>query len=61
MVAMTNKTDEQMFAEGFIAGWRSIPNVSPPVPPSIPDYKVRSGKPPYEQGYEEGRAVAGGK
>ena len=59
---MTDKAEERkLFVEGFMAGWRSIPNVSPPVPPSVPDYELPSGQPPYEQGYELGRALAAGK
>jgi hypothetical protein len=59
---MTNKAEERkLFVEGYIAGWRSIPGVWPPTPSDIPEYELPPGKSPYNQGYEQGRAVAGGK
>ncbi len=35
-------TDEErkQFPEGYIAGWRSIFNVSPPMPTGIPECKL---------------------
>jgi hypothetical protein len=58
---MTDKESQRKtFVDGYIAGWRSILGQSA-TPTYIPDYELPPGKPPYEQGYEQGRAVAGGK
>lgn len=51
------------FAEGYFDGWKSIPGAGQP--PAISSYTtsyaVPEGETPYQAGYEQGRAVAGGK
>jgi hypothetical protein len=58
---MTSTHNEnKSFEEGYIDGWRSILGEGAPLP-SIPSYAIPAGKTEYEHGYEQGRAVAGGK
>jgi hypothetical protein len=58
---MTSRRDEnKSFAEGYTDGWKSILGEGAPLPP-IPAYALPVGKTEYEHGYEQGRAVAGGK
>ena len=58
----TNQTasERKSFVEGYIAGWRSIlGHLATPM--SIPIYELLPDKSPYQQGYEQGRAFAGGR
>jgi hypothetical protein len=47
------------FSEGWATGWKSI--CATEEPPPAPDIGVPGGCDPYDYGYEQGRAVAGGK
>jgi hypothetical protein len=57
---MADGDERKSFAEGYIDGWKSILGEGAPLPP-IPAYALPIGKTEYEHGYEQGRAVAGGK
>jgi hypothetical protein len=58
----TNQTasERKSFVEGYIAGWRSILGHLV-TPMSVPIYELLPDKSPYQQGYEQGRAFAGGR
>jgi hypothetical protein len=58
-----NPYPKDSFAAGYFDGWKAIPGSGPP--PAISSYTtpqaVPAGKTPYQAGYEQGRAIAGGK
>jgi uncharacterized tellurite resistance protein B-like protein len=57
-LAADRGNEHKSFVEGYIDGWTSIE--SAPIPP-IPAFTLPAGKTEYEHGYEQGRALAGGK
>jgi hypothetical protein len=49
------------FSDGYIAGWKAVLGKDA-MPTHIPGpQKIPNGLSAYEHGYEQGRAVAGGK
>jgi hypothetical protein len=59
---MGSDSDLAEYRRGYQHGWRSTRQAEPNhLPDTIPDGAKRSDQSAYEAGFEQGRAIAGGK